>query len=70
MSGRHQPTAGADSEYIRFPYCVQVVEEMGDRFWITVYAMGPNEARGLAVEKAIDQGYSDVTAHDVKRVMS
>ena len=70
MSGRAQPENGADSEYIRFPYRVLVTEEVGDRFWVTVNAMGPNEAMGLAVEEAIDRGYSDVTAHDAKRLMS
>jgi hypothetical protein len=42
-------------------------EELGARWWITVaHALGPNDARHQAVEKAIDQGYMDVTAGEVR----
>jgi hypothetical protein len=48
-------------------YKVHMEEELGARWWITVaHALGPNDARHQAVEKAIDQGYMDVTAGEVR----
>jgi hypothetical protein len=47
---------------------VHVEEEVGARWWIEVpAAMGPNDARRQAIEKAIDMGFWDVTALEVKR---
>ena len=71
MSGRHQPEAGADSpaalrsftpppEYRAFR--VQVQEEFGSRFWITLNAMGAADARHKAEAEARSRGYFDVTA--------
>jgi hypothetical protein len=67
---RHQPEQGADSPaaliYHRFR--VHVEEELGGRWWIEVpQAMGPNDAKRQAIEKAIDMGFWDVTALEVKR---
>jgi hypothetical protein len=47
-------------------YKVHVEEEAGARWWISVAAaLGPNDAKHQAIEKAIDQGYLAVTALEV-----
>jgi hypothetical protein len=69
VGGRAQPEAGADSPaaLTYHAYKVHMEEELGARWWITVaHALGPNDARHQAVEKAIDQGYMDVTAGEVR----
>lgn len=69
MSGRHQPEQGADSAaaLVYRRYRVHVEEEVGARWWIEVpHALGPNDAKHQAVEKAIDLGYFDVTPLEVK----
>jgi hypothetical protein len=65
MGSSHAPEAGADA--IPYDaYKVRVEDEVGDRRWISVSAaMGPNDARNQAVQKAIDEGYQRVTALDV-----
>lgn len=56
------PTDGADAEYVRRPYRVLLTDEAGDRWTVTVRAIGKHDARNLAVEAAHDMGYVDVTA--------
>jgi hypothetical protein len=68
MGGRAQPEAGADSPatLVYHAYKVHVEEELGARWWISVAAaLGPNDAKHQAIEKAIDQGYLAVTALEV-----
>jgi hypothetical protein len=68
---RHQPEQGADSpaSLIYYRYRVHLEEEVGGRFWLTVpKAMGPNDARNQAIEKAIAMGYFDVTALEIEKV--
>jgi hypothetical protein len=64
MSSRHQPVAGADSAeaYVLKPFRVLIEEEMGDRIWFNVNAIGRHDAEHQAKEKARDKGYFDVTA--------
>jgi hypothetical protein len=69
VSSRHQPIAGADSNLVYHAFRVHVEEELGSRWWIAVpHALGPNDAKHQAIEKAIDQGYYDVTALEIEKV--
>jgi hypothetical protein len=64
MCSRH-PEEGAD-DVTYSAYKVHVIEELGAKWWITVgAAIGPNDAKHQAVEKARDEGYYDVTALEV-----
>jgi hypothetical protein len=66
---RHQPENGADSaaSLVYHRYRVHLEEELGARWWVDVpRAMGPNDARNLAIETAKDRGFFDVTALEVK----
>jgi hypothetical protein len=64
MCSRH-PEPGAGNVSCR-AYKVHVEEEAGARWWISVAAaLGPNDAKHQAIEKAIDQGYLAVTALEV-----
>jgi hypothetical protein len=70
MAGRAQPEQGADSpaSLVYHRYRVHLEEEMGGRFWIEVpLAMGENDAKRQAIEKAIDRGFFDVTALEIRR---
>lgn len=73
MSSRHQPLNGADSEiyvgemgetseYLYKPFRVLVEDNDGGRVSVTVTAMGRNDARNLAFEKARDLGWNPVAA--------
>jgi hypothetical protein len=65
---RHRPAHGADSAeaYVLRPFRVLIEEEMGDRLWFTVNAIGRHDAEHQAKEKAIDKGYFDPTALTVE----
>ena len=78
MSSRHQPEAGADSpqalrsflpppEYAT--YRVLLSEELGSRWWETVNAIGPLDAQHRAKQRALNRGYFDVVAIDVKEAV-
>ena len=64
MSGRFQPTAGADSDYQLHPYMVVLRDDDGDRITVRVTAMGPNDARGQA--RDLHPGYDPI--HTVRLV--
>jgi hypothetical protein len=66
MSDR--PLHGADSAeaYVLKPFRVLIEEEMGDRIWFTVSAIGRHDAEHQAKEKARDKGYYDCTALTVE----
>lgn len=69
MSGRHQPTEGADSpaSLVYHAFRVHIEEELGARFWIDVpRALGKYDAEHQAIEKARDRGFFDCTALEVK----
>ena len=50
MTSRHQPAHGADSPagLTLRRYRVQLVEEEGPAWYVTVYALGPKDARAKA----------------------
>lgn len=57
MSSRHQPEAGADSDYTLRPFRCLVKDVEGPAWWITIpQALGRNDAREQARMKAYDQG--------------
>lgn len=60
------PTNGADSDYVLKHYRCRVVEEEGPAWWIDIpHALGRNDARRQAREKAIDAGAIDPAVIDV-----
>lgn len=72
---RHQPEAGADSpQALRTfvpppgyaPYRVLVTDEIGERWYEVVNAIGQHDASHRAVQKAIDAGHYDVFALKVE----
>ena len=69
MCSRHAPENGADSPHALRSfdpppeyrsYRVYLVDELGDRWWTAVNAIGPRSARMLAVEEAVEDGRWDV----------
>ena len=56
---------GNAADYMPRPYRCLVTDELGDRFYITVNAIGPNDAKGLAKQTAYDRDQSDVTVMEV-----
>ena len=44
------------------PFRVEIEEELGSRFWITLNAMGAADAKHKAAAEARSRGYFDVTA--------
>ena len=60
MCSRHaEPGAGA--EYVERPFRALIETYDGDRFYLTVQAIGPKGASGTARQMAWDRGY-DVAA--------
>lgn len=68
MCSSHQPLEGADSIVYR-EFRVLLKDAEGPSWWVTVNAMGPNDARGLAVMKAYDQGAEAVGVIGVEEVV-
>jgi hypothetical protein len=70
MSSRHQPDFGADSpaSLVYHRYRVRLEEELGARWWVEVpRALGPNDARNQAIQTAVERGFFDVTALEIRR---
>ena len=70
MSGRHQPTNGADADYTKLPFRVQIKDTEGPAWWVTVNAMGRHDARNQAVQKAYDAGADAVGVIRIEPVES
>ena len=68
MCSRHAPENGADSEWVLRPYRCLIRDTEGPTWWIYVNAMGPNDAKGLAAEKARDQGADEPAAVKVEEL--
>lgn len=80
MCDSRQPTEGADSSRLPSypaepswqprPFRVRLKDE-GPAFWLTVNAIGPNDAKNLAREKAYAQGVTgDVGVIAVEEVVA
>ena len=64
-----QEPNGADAaEWAPRPFRVQVKDAEGPAYWVTVSAIGPSNARGLAREKARDLGDLDPAVLRIEEV--